>query len=635
MTLTGALLAVFVQQWAQSYLQATQERAIPRNRARIRTYYYEGIKKWYLPRVTRAVPTLIHVSLILFFAGLPVFLFILNRTVFDITVTWMVLCVLVYACITLIPILSQESPYHSPLSYPIWWCVTRMHTLVLWLLEKLVSQNSSVFRRYNFYYTNSHLGWPSSRSGDMRKVSQDAALEPENLDIGYRALNQMFETLNDDDEFEQLFDALPGLSKSKLYQHNQSRFLEPAKDPLSAAWIGLMHRTLSSSLVPEDVKQRRIIICTRALRETLFKFIDPQWILSRVLEDWRRFLVCIEFGLFVQDWKDITAPVTQIYAQCVVASIISSVKTRDNSWFRLASGHLRMSKSLIQDHCAHGDSVLLANVIDIISQICESYYKSKESDRSVILDGSAKTLELVCKLNVRDTHPYFQHAFCAVWNQLIDANTCPRVKPISMMTLKNIRRLYMALHEGTPSSPVAFSSFTDDGASVLDHGTSYAKCTIDQHHPHQTVLNLRSVGPFPNVAGNTRSHSSTGTIITTPSMSSVFVSALSSLRTMHHVLTPVTSPSSISSTDHISQMTRTRSGDVPTMAEPAVRQDIGISRSSSRFTPEAPRRGSVEEPPSPSPSFRSALTHLSVSSPPQDETSCDLLGAHIHSPQTG
>ncbi len=91
MSLTGALLAVFIQQWSHSYLRATQARHSPRDRARIRTYRAEGFEKWHIHQVTRAAPILIHISLFLFFSGLPLFLFNVNRTVFHVVVTWLVM----------------------------------------------------------------------------------------------------------------------------------------------------------------------------------------------------------------------------------------------------------------------------------------------------------------------------------------------------------------------------------------------------------------------------------------------------------------------------------------------------------------------------------------------------------------
>ncbi|KAF8464200.1 hypothetical protein DFH94DRAFT_658864, partial [Russula ochroleuca] len=116
MSLTGALLAVFIQQWAQSYLEATHGRHSPHDRARIRVFHAEGLEDLDLNRVTRAVPILIHISLFLFFSGLPIFLFNVNRTVFNVVITWLALCVTGYACITLMPIFRKNSPYYSPLS---------------------------------------------------------------------------------------------------------------------------------------------------------------------------------------------------------------------------------------------------------------------------------------------------------------------------------------------------------------------------------------------------------------------------------------------------------------------------------------------------------------------------------------
>jgi hypothetical protein len=54
----------------------------------------------HLRRVTRVVPqaTLIHLSLFLFFTGLPILLFNFNRTVFNFVVTWLGICIAGYVC---------------------------------------------------------------------------------------------------------------------------------------------------------------------------------------------------------------------------------------------------------------------------------------------------------------------------------------------------------------------------------------------------------------------------------------------------------------------------------------------------------------------------------------------------------
>ena len=251
MSLSGALLAVLIQQWAQSYLQAIQGRYSPHNRARIRTFHAEGIDKLRLPLVTKTVPTLIHVSLFLFFSGLPIFLFNIDRTVFNVVITWLGICVAGYACVTFMPIFYQDSPYYSPLSSSAWVCVTTTLFFIYRFLRGLMSLDSPIFRWYNSRYSKSHFRWRSLRG--MRKAAARFALQLSS-DIDYRALSWMFGTLNDDDEFEQFFDALPGLCDSDALMDPRGAFVKPNEKMLSHALIGMMDRTLSSDVISESVK---------------------------------------------------------------------------------------------------------------------------------------------------------------------------------------------------------------------------------------------------------------------------------------------------------------------------------------------------------------------------------------------
>ncbi|KAI0265791.1 hypothetical protein BC834DRAFT_813512, partial [Gloeopeniophorella convolvens] len=103
-SLTCALLATLLQRWARRYLQITQPRYSLRKRQRIRAFYFEGVEKHHLPWVVEALPALLHVSLFLFFAGLVVFLFNINHTVFSIVISWVGICVGMYTYITFMPI---------------------------------------------------------------------------------------------------------------------------------------------------------------------------------------------------------------------------------------------------------------------------------------------------------------------------------------------------------------------------------------------------------------------------------------------------------------------------------------------------------------------------------------------------
>ncbi|KAN0125350.1 hypothetical protein V8E53_015577 [Lactarius tabidus] len=115
-SLTCALLATFLQQWARRYLKVTHSRYSLHKRARIRSFFAEGVEKCLLPWAVEILPTLLHISLFLFFAGLAVFLSNVNITIFKLVLSWIGICTALYGCITLMPILRHDSPYYTSLS---------------------------------------------------------------------------------------------------------------------------------------------------------------------------------------------------------------------------------------------------------------------------------------------------------------------------------------------------------------------------------------------------------------------------------------------------------------------------------------------------------------------------------------
>ncbi|KAJ7315103.1 hypothetical protein DFH08DRAFT_715926 [Mycena albidolilacea] len=74
LSLTCALLATLVEQWAQEFLHKTEMRPSTVCRARIFSYLYFGLKRFRMHTTVDAIPFLLHASLLLFFAGLVTFL---------------------------------------------------------------------------------------------------------------------------------------------------------------------------------------------------------------------------------------------------------------------------------------------------------------------------------------------------------------------------------------------------------------------------------------------------------------------------------------------------------------------------------------------------------------------------------
>ena len=234
----------------------------------------------------------------------------------------------------------------------------------------------------------------------------------------------------------------------------------------------------------------------------LFRSLGPWFYLRRILfKDWYRFLGCVEFGLFVQNRK-ISDKVAYFHAQCVAALTVSIVRDHDARWFQLASGLLNVSKTLLHKYIAHDDNILLASAIFIIRQTVQSYSGSKEHFREDILRASSRTLETVCKFDIRGTLPELQHEFCGLWNQLVDtarSDQRPHHVHVSRVTLKNIRKLHIALHESFGTPPTPLYTTTDDRDPVLDDPMSYHKCTTDGHRPSQ-IPDLQFDEPTPDPA---------------------------------------------------------------------------------------------------------------------------------------
>ncbi len=100
-----------------------QPRYSPHEQGRILAFFFEGVDELHLPWAVEALPSLLHPSLFLFFAGLLVFLFNINHTVFSATVWWVGLCTATYISITFVPFFRFNSPYCSPLLSLTWLLV--------------------------------------------------------------------------------------------------------------------------------------------------------------------------------------------------------------------------------------------------------------------------------------------------------------------------------------------------------------------------------------------------------------------------------------------------------------------------------------------------------------------------------
>ena len=121
LSLSSALLATLVQQWARAYIRIFQQPRNPMKAARVRLFLFEGAK--YLPELAELVPGLIHLSLLLFLWGLGDIILNIDNTVFVFIMTPIIICLFLYLYCAFLPIWNPQSPYWTPFSPYIWYFI--------------------------------------------------------------------------------------------------------------------------------------------------------------------------------------------------------------------------------------------------------------------------------------------------------------------------------------------------------------------------------------------------------------------------------------------------------------------------------------------------------------------------------
>ncbi|KAF7341292.1 hypothetical protein MVEN_01865300 [Mycena venus] len=120
LSLTCALVATLLDQWARDFLHRSEIRSAPLIRARIFSYLYYGLKRFNMHTVVEIIPLLLHASLFLFLSGLVAFLIPISRIMTIIAGLILLTVVVTYSVLTLLPLQYFDCPYRTPLSGGFW-----------------------------------------------------------------------------------------------------------------------------------------------------------------------------------------------------------------------------------------------------------------------------------------------------------------------------------------------------------------------------------------------------------------------------------------------------------------------------------------------------------------------------------
>jgi hypothetical protein len=298
-------------------------------------------------------------------------------------------------------------------------------------------------------------------------------IQEQGLWLDGEVLKRTLDMSRSDDDLEQFFETIPGFCASKIVD-NPRRGLDALGLPrLAEALIEFWNCTLSSNRVSESVKVRRLVVCVRVIEAAYLSIAVPQilHLFSGDLSDVSR---SVEIGHSLRHLRNGNAA---SLARGIIARIISDAEHNDR-WFMLAIDELGISRDVLQDYLARGDSVLLANLIQLTRHL---FHDLLQHD----LELTRKSLSLLSslsKFDILNTLPELQRDFCHLWNEIVQQARSSKAGDNPFIDiLVEIRRLYVDLH-GTDIALVYLSASTTGHDDLFHQLASYPLCMVPDHH---------------------------------------------------------------------------------------------------------------------------------------------------------
>ncbi len=444
MSLSCALLATLQHQSARRYIRLTQPgRCSPEKRARLRAFFADGMEKMHYAWAVEALPTLLHLSLFLFFWGLIVFLFNTDHEVFSSVVWWIILFSILYGLITLLPLIRHDSPYNSPLSTPTWFLYAGIQFVSFKILAFIALVNSHISCETYQRYRSSRELYRRWMLGGVEKAAEEEASE-RSTEIDVRILDWTISALGDDDSLKNFFEVIPDFFNSKLVKVLERDFPNELHQTFWDTLDRFLGRTWSSNSINDSEKLRRLDISINAMSS--ISVSNTSSILYNILfKYWDEVPQTLEMGHTLARWCTNNYRYTNMYAQSIIGRILGSARERNDSWVMLAARAFGLPERELRDNIADGgDNVLLAILIHISRQSVHS---------GNLFWGVFETLS---KLDMCNTLPRLQRDFCTLWNEIVQEarNRGFHSDPVTILCL--IRHSYIALHQGTDAAPTAF-----------------------------------------------------------------------------------------------------------------------------------------------------------------------------------
>jgi len=454
--LTSAVMATSQQEWARRYITIVRyPLCSPEKRARMRALLVNGPHKSDLLVGGDGLMVYVHLAIFLFVAGAIIYLHHINHTVFVVGLFCIGYFAVMYLYFTLTPIFCPEFIICTPLS-------SIVLCLSLYISRVVIGVFSCTRRFHRLRNDIKRRCHEELWRGKWRAINETASEPSSKFDI--LVLDEIFLSLDEDSALDKFIDAIPGFCNSPLVN---AGFPPPVQEKLQRALDGSLDQTFSFASMSGSVGSYRLISCLNAAHAAL-----PPNVTLRILDDifkgrWTEVLQSVEIGHSLRRWRLLKDNLINLKVQRITACIIACARRRDESWIMLVEDGFGIQGCVLRDYIARGNSPLLAILTHVI--------------RRSLVGGQRLQQEILRSLSefdIIDTLPGLQHSFCAMWNELVQEARNRTDPSLPIEILREIRHLYISLHEGTDSDAVPI----DEPAFNL-----YPFCNIVGHRRYLTA----------------------------------------------------------------------------------------------------------------------------------------------------
>ena len=432
-----ALHALVLQQLARPRTWVTSPCHSLPDQARMAAYFTGRIKR--AEQTIRTFQSMIIISIVVFFSGLCIYLFNID----------IVTAIIALFLIGLYPdylIIRHVIPYFRHLR-----------------------RQAKILRAGSRHYT------PSTQ--EKEKVQERRSRSDSNV------LTQTLDISRSDDDLEEFFEAIPGFCASKFVDNPRLTLEVLGLPRLAEALIAFWNRTLSSNRVAESVKVRRLVVCVKVVEATDLSIAVPHILHLLLSGDLSGVSRSVETGHSLRPLRNGNAA---SLARGIIASIISNAEHNER-WSTLAMDELGISKDDLRDYLAHGDSMLLANMIHITRHLFHSLLQH-DSDLTRKSSGIISSLS---KLDILNTLPELQRDFCGLWNKVVqEARDYKADDNPFIDILVAIRHLYVDLH-GTDFALGHFFTSATGHDDLFKQPATYPLCMLPDHHDPQSTTHIQ------------------------------------------------------------------------------------------------------------------------------------------------